>query len=57
MNETPETARYEITIDYWPDEGREPTADEVFLAVQDAVGRGGRLHGVAAECIDVKAVA
>lgn len=56
MND-PEVARYEVTIDYWPDEGREPTAEEVFLAVQDAVRPSGRLGGVAAECIDVKAVA
>lgn len=56
MSETPETARYEVTLDYWPYEGREPTADAVFLAVQDALGDG-RLAGVAVECIDVKAVA
>jgi len=53
----PELVRYTVDIEYWPDEGREPTADDVFLAIQDNCGKGGRLEGVGMWSINVEPVA
>lgn len=49
-----ERASFVVHIDYWPDESGPPLADDVFLAVQDAVGPGSRLASTSVENIEVE---
>lgn len=53
LEEEPETYLFTVAIEAWADEGRAPEAEDVFLAIQDSIGR--RLADVGIWSINVEA--